>query len=371
MQIMGTIGLLSPGHLWQILGSGEAELFSPCHGQAQQEQAPMPQLGEKMPPIHFLCLPYRPGDTRPSRMKRKKKRTNMSCPPVRLCPAVWPLCTSPAWRRTLCTWLKVAMNLCAAMKQCSISGRQERGALSRVVPGPARKPDENIYLECEPDPGLSGSPGPAAVLSPALPHLDVPTRGGQAQPALSVSVPALTWTLSSQVLIPPVPLPRTSVVPRPTVAPTEAWNGATDATSKAGRRRSLLCKLPTGNTSAAEDGSLLNQPWYSGNCDRHAVETALLRFQKDGAYTVRPSSGPHSSQPFTLVVLLQGRVFNIPIRQLDGGRYYALGREGRHHEELFSSVATMIQHHGKHPLLLVDRHGGNRGLTCLLFPTKP
>ncbi|XP_021113873.1 SH2 domain-containing protein 6 isoform X3 [Heterocephalus glaber] len=399
----------------------------------------MPQLGEKMPPIHFLCLPYRPGDTRPSRMKRKKKRTNMSCPPVRLCPAVWPLCTSPAWRRTLCTWitlapwahchpdlspsrgeasspvppspaappraalshysgtpshcpspfllwkplspppspaplcpqLKVAMNLCAAMKQCSISGRQERGALSRVVPGPARKPDENIYLECEPDPGLSGSPGPAAVLSPALPHLDVPTRGGQAQPALSVSVPALTWTLSSQVLIPPVPLPRTSVVPRPTVAPTEAWNGATDATSKAGRRRSLLCKLPTGNTSAAEDGSLLNQPWYSGNCDRHAVETALLRFQKDGAYTVRPSSGPHSSQPFTLVVLLQGRVFNIPIRQLDGGRYYALGREGRHHEELFSSVATMIQHHGKHPLLLVDRHGGNRGLTCLLFPTKP
>lgn len=55
---------------------------------------------------------------------------------------------------------------------------------------------------------------------------------------------------------------------------------------------------------------------------------------QDGAYTVRPSSGPHGSQPFTLAVLLHSRVFNIPIRQLDGGRLYALGREGRNHEEV-------------------------------------
>lgn len=55
---------------------------------------------------------------------------------------------------------------------------------------------------------------------------------------------------------------------------------------------------------------------------------------QDGAYTVRPSSGPHSSQPFTLAVLLHGRVFNIPIRQLDGGHLYALGRESRNHEEV-------------------------------------
>lgn len=49
---------------------------------------------------------------------------------------------------------------------------------------------------------------------------------------------------------------------------------------------------------------------------------------------MRLSSGPHSSQPFTLAVLLRGRVFNIPIRQLDGGHHYALGREGRNHEEV-------------------------------------
>uniref|UniRef100_A0A3Q2HSU0 SH2 domain containing 6 n=1 Tax=Equus caballus TaxID=9796 RepID=A0A3Q2HSU0_HORSE len=274
----------------------------------------------------------------------------------------------------------------------------ELGAPARVVPGPPKKPDEDVYLECEPN-----------------------------------AVSALTQTLSSQVLTPPVPLPRTSVVPRPTPAPQEARNGAANAASKgsaakqetpslyleiiphsevtcglAGRRASLSSVAPTWSTSAAEtqsgegghehrslqpglcapspppcpgtspsscgvfqDGSLLGQPWYSGNCDRHAVESALLRFQKDGAYTVRPSSGPHGSQPFTLAVLLHGRVFNIPIRQLDGGRHYALGREGKNHEELFSSVAAIIQHYMQQPLPLVDRHSGSRQLTCLLFPTKP
>ncbi|MEJ1286625.1 SH2 domain containing 6 [Cricetulus griseus] len=65
-----------------------------------------------------------------------------------------------------------------------------------------------------------------------------------------------------------------------------------------------------------------------------SVVPALSTFAaEDGAYTVRLSSGPHSSQPFTLAVLLRGRVFNIPIRQLDGGHHYALGREGRSHEE--------------------------------------
>ncbi|MBZ3870014.1 SH2 domain-containing protein 6 [Sciurus carolinensis] len=128
---------------------------------------------------------------------------------------------------------------------------------------------------------------------------------------------------------------------------------------------------PPRSTSAAQDGSLLGQPWYAGNCDRHAVERALLHFQKDGAYTVRPSSGPLSSQPLTLAVLLRGRVFNIPIRQLEGGCHYALGREGKNREELFPSVAAMVQHYAKHPLPLVDRHSGGRELTCLLFPTKP
>ncbi|KAG3267918.1 SH2 domain containing 6 [Ictidomys tridecemlineatus] len=252
--------------------------------------------------------------------------------------------------------LKAAANLQVASKQAPDFGSREWGAPARVVPSPVKKPEEDIYLECEPDP-----------------------------------VPALTRTLSSQVLLPPVPLPVTPVVPRPTITPQESRKGAADATSKgsapsgeakipphlgvtqglAGRRLSLPSRGPPRSTSAAQDGSLLGQPWYAGNCDRLAVERALLRFQKDGAYTVRPSSGPHRCQPLTLAVLLRGRVFNIPIRQLEGGGHYALGREGKSHEELFPSVAAMVQHYAKHPLPLVDRHSGGRELTCLLFPTKP
>ncbi|XP_030888822.1 SH2 domain-containing protein 6 [Leptonychotes weddellii] len=234
------------------------------------------------------------------------------------------------------TTLKAVLSLREARKQGQPFpvGKQELATPARVVPGLPKKSEENLYLECEPSPVL-----------------------------------ALTQILSSQVLTPPISLPRVSLVPRPTVTPQEAQNGAANATPK-GRRASLSSRAPTWSTSAAEDGSLLGQPWYSGNCDRHAVESALLRFQKDGAYTVRPSSEPHGSQPLTLAVLLHGRVFNIPIRRLDGGSHYALGREGRNHEELFPSVAAMVQHYTQQPLPLVDRHSRRRQLTCLLFPTK-
>ncbi|XP_052029909.1 SH2 domain-containing protein 6 isoform X12 [Apodemus sylvaticus] len=232
--------------------------------------------------------------------------------------------------------LKTVPNLQPATpKQGPVFGRRGRGPPAGVVTERTEKASEDIYLECEPDP-----------------------------------LPALTRSLSSKALVPPVPLPRTSGLPKSVTGHQEARNGAVDAALKAGRKLSASSIAPALSTSAAEDGSLLGQPWYSGNCDRQSVERALLYFQKDGAYTVRLSSGPHSSQPFTLAVLLRGRVFNIPIRQLDGGHHYALGREGRNHE-VFPSVVAMVQHYTKHPLPLVDRHSGSRGLTCLLFPTKP
>nr|XP_020745148.1 SH2 domain-containing protein 6 [Odocoileus virginianus texanus] len=256
---------------------------------------------------------------------------------------------------------KAALSPLEALKQSWPFGRRELGEPARAVPGPAKEPDEDIYVECE--------------RSPA---------------------PAFTHTLSSPVLTAPVLLPRISVGTRPTKTPQEAQNGASKATSEgsvpnqeapspyrnitphlevtrgpAERRTSLSSIAAAQSTSTAQEGNLLGQPWYSGNCDRHAAESALLRRQKDGAYTVRPSSGPRGTQPFTLAVLLHGRVFNIPIRRLADGRHYALGREGRNHEELFSSVAAMVQHYTQHPLPLLDRQSGSRQLTCLLFPTKP
>lgn len=48
----------------------------------------------------------------------------------------------------------------------------------------------------------------------------------------AVLVPAFTQTLSSPVLTAPVPLPRISMGPRPTITPQEAQNGASKATSE-------------------------------------------------------------------------------------------------------------------------------------------
>nr|KAF6448742.1 SH2 domain containing 6 [Rousettus aegyptiacus] len=127
------------------------------------------------------------------------------------------------------------------------------------VPGSPKKPDEDIYLECEPSP-----------------------------------VPALPQTLSSQVLMPPVPLPRTSAVPRPTTAPKEPRN----------------------------DSSLPCQPWYSENCDRHAVESALLGCQKVSLLCHGPqlsSQDIMDSGPSGLGA--QGQQKSTGQRQLGGSRH--------------------------------------------------
>ncbi|XP_019658919.1 SH2 domain-containing protein 6 isoform X3 [Ailuropoda melanoleuca] len=161
------------------------------------------------------------------------------------------------------TTLKAALSLQEARKQGQPFpfGKQGWATPARVVPGLPEKSDENLYLECEPSPG-----------------------------------PALTRILSSQVLMPPISLPRVSVVPRPTIAPQEARNvrgwypgenwpgvrggsgrdfrpsgwgyrteslltslsvsqGAANATSKTGRRSSLSSRAPTWSTSATEHGA--------------------------------------------------------------------------------------------------------------------
>ncbi|XP_006900455.1 PREDICTED: B-cell linker protein-like [Elephantulus edwardii] len=212
--------------------------------------------------------------------------------------------------------------LCQASSPPSQDGRLRRPFSARTryskapgVPGSPKKPAEDLYLECDPSPG------------PSKPHRK-----------LEMQQRASPLKLHNLFL-------------------------------PAGRTPSLPPLAPTRNPSG-EDSGLLGQPWYSGNCNRHAVESALLRLHKDGAYTVRPSSEPQGSQPLTLAVLLHGHVFNIPICWLDDGHHYVLGREGKNKEH-FASVAAMVQHYTQHPLPLVDRHSGSRQLTCLLFPTKP
>uniref|UniRef100_A0A8D2KWX7 SH2 domain-containing protein n=1 Tax=Varanus komodoensis TaxID=61221 RepID=A0A8D2KWX7_VARKO len=92
---------------------------------------------------------------------------------------------------------------------------------------------------------------------------------------------------------------------------------------------------------------------------------------QDGAYVVRQSSRQGGSQPFTLVVLYKKYVYNIPIRCVMDSSQYTLGKAGKEHEELFDSVASIIQYYSQHPLVLIDAHTATKEKTCLLFPVKP
>ncbi|EMP26270.1 SH2 domain-containing protein 6 [Chelonia mydas] len=114
-----------------------------------------------------------------------------------------------------------------------------------------------------------------------------------------------------------------------------------------------------------------DQAWYAGSCDRHVAESVLQAVNKDSAFMVRQSSGQGWNQPFTLVVLYKGHVYNIPIRYLESSRQYTLGKDGKSHEEWFDSVAGIIQHYSEHPLVLIEGSSASRAHTCLLFPVKP
>lgn len=57
-------------------------------------------------------------------------------------------------------------------------------------------------------------------------------------------------------------------------------------------------------------------------------------FSQDGAFLIRHSSAQSPQQPYTLAVLHQKKVYNIPIRFLEETRGYALGKEGKKNEEV-------------------------------------
>uniref|UniRef100_A0A3P9K6C8 B cell linker n=1 Tax=Oryzias latipes TaxID=8090 RepID=A0A3P9K6C8_ORYLA len=119
-----------------------------------------------------------------------------------------------------------------------------------------------------------------------------------------------------------------------------------------------------------QDADVCNKAWYASACDRRTADEALMRFNKDGAFTVRKSSGHDAQQPYTLVVFYKGRVYNIPIRFMPNMQQFALGREKRG-EEFFSSVSSIIENHQKNPLVLIDAQSNSKDTTKLCFPVKP
>ncbi|KAM8972371.1 SH2 domain-containing protein 6 [Pelodytes ibericus] len=152
----------------------------------------------------------------------------------------------------------------------------------------------------------------------------------------------------------------------------------------ASRRLSLPCSvLRSPPTSASElcrgmddmyvtfgdnqDEGLLGKPWYRGDIERKEAEKALRRINKDGCFLVRLSSAQSQLQPYTLAVLYNEHIYNIPIRAL-GARGYSLGKEGKLHEETFPSVVHLIDHYQQEHLYLINRQTHGRESTALLYP---
>ncbi|XP_069095883.1 B-cell linker protein isoform X2 [Pleurodeles waltl] len=117
-------------------------------------------------------------------------------------------------------------------------------------------------------------------------------------------------------------------------------------------------------TAAEQEAGVYSKEWYASSCDRRAAEEALQKSNKDGAFLIRKSSGQDLQQPYTLVVLFNRKVYNIPVRYIESTGQYALGRE-KSGEERFTSVAEMVQNHQRSPLVLIDSQNNTKDSTKL------
>ncbi|XP_029460142.1 SH2 domain-containing protein 6 [Rhinatrema bivittatum] len=182
-------------------------------------------------------------------------------------------------------------------------------------------------------------------------------------------VPVLKKAATSLTLVPgPQLMPRAPKLPKPKPAILgEKHISDAPLDSKCTRPPVIAPE----NVSSAEDPTVMNKIWYGGHCTRNMAESALLRNKKDGSYMVRQSSGQDCNQPYTLVVLYKGHIYNIPIRYVQSRRLYTLGKEGKAREELFDSVSSIVLHYQDHPLVLIDSQNTSKEQTCLRCPVQP
>ncbi|KAM9360213.1 SH2 domain-containing protein 6 [Symphorus nematophorus] len=122
---------------------------------------------------------------------------------------------------------------------------------------------------------------------------------------------------------------------------------------------------------AAKQSGNEDKEWFAGDCNRRSAEDLLLRVNKDGAFLIRHSSAQSGRQPYTLAVLYQQKVYNIPIRFLEETRGYALGKEGKKNEEIFGTLDEMISHHKNNQLLLIDSKSQAKHTAYLTHAARP
>ncbi|XP_062867941.1 lymphocyte cytosolic protein 2a isoform X2 [Trichomycterus rosablanca] len=156
-------------------------------------------------------------------------------------------------------------------------------------------------------------------------------------------------------------------------SPRPGPHGHSGQTESVSKTASLPIKLPNTITSQRASSRMPPHPmrpsevelsqdqdmdssWYVGQVTRGQAESNLRQVNRDGAFLVRDSSKGSETQPYTLMVLYQDKVFNIQIRKKENG--FQLGTGLKSCED-FSRVSDIIKQHTQMPLLLIDAK--NRG----------
>lgn len=197
---------------------------------------------------------------------------------------------------------------------------------------------------------------------PQIPQVDRTKKPGQAAPYKAEPNPRegsfySTSSPKTNMLAPKVPRPPPDHSPRSVLAkpPTPSHKPPPNHQPP---------KVPSSTLVHVEKG--LDLRWYVGMVTRGHAEAVLREVDMDGAFLVRDSSKRSLAQPYTLMVLNQGKVYNIQIRlQSDS---YTLGTN---HSESFPAVTEMIGFHTHTPLLLIDaldRSAGALSKCCLVHP---
>ncbi|XP_061784692.1 SH2 domain-containing protein 6 [Nerophis lumbriciformis] len=126
-----------------------------------------------------------------------------------------------------------------------------------------------------------------------------------------------------------------------------------------------------GGARVTEETENEDPVWFAGDCNRKTAEDLLLRVNTDGTFLIRHSSAQTARQPFTLAVLYQQKVYNVPIRFLEEMQGFALGKEGKKSEEVFSSLDEMVMHHKMYQLYLIDSKSQAKHAVFLTHPARP
>ncbi|XP_070693426.1 lymphocyte cytosolic protein 2 [Pempheris klunzingeri] len=153
--------------------------------------------------------------------------------------------------------------------------------------------------------------------------------------------------------------------------PTVRTHKPTDVSNR-GEKRSpappVATQLTKVNNSTSGTRKDLDPSWYGGNITRHQAEVVLREVNEDGAFVVRDSTKGSDEHPYTLMLLKEGKVYNIKI--CNQGNSYFLGT-GFNTTKSFPGVKEMITHHAHTPLLLIDAtdHSSKaQSQCCLLYP---